>query len=164
MLPFFVYGTLLPEQPNFYLWGDEIVSVEDALLHNGRLHDLGNYPMLIEAAGGQVQGKLITVKVDAYQKIMKLLDILEGFDPENPNNSAYRRVEREVAGANGRLHNAWVYMGQKPYTFGMPLIESGHWTTYIANQMENIQAWWTSVDSVADLADLTMRHNAPADE
>ncbi len=150
-LPFFVYGTLLPDQPNFYLWGDGIVSMADGVLHNGRLHDLGNYPMLIEADNYQVHGKLIMVQADAYPKIVAQLDKLEGYDPEHPELCAYRRMPREVVGANGRLHNAWVYIGQEPYTFGMPLIESGDWATYIANQMEHIQAWWATIDSVADL-------------
>jgi len=161
-IPFFVYGTLLPNQPNFHLWGDGIVAMEDARLHNGRLHDLGNYPMLIEAGNQQVHGKLITVAADSYQKIMTQLDTLEGYNPEQPHASAYRRIEREVEGANslpprksgGRLHSAWIYIGQEPYTFGMPFIESGNWTTYIANEMEHIQAWWATIDSVADLTDL----------
>jgi gamma-glutamylcyclotransferase (GGCT)/AIG2-like uncharacterized protein YtfP len=55
-LPFFVYGTLLPGQPNYPLWAAAIRSEQPATLPNGRLYDmaqlgLGHYPLLVEDMG-----------------------------------------------------------------------------------------------------------------
>ena len=46
-LPFFVYGTLLPGQPNDDLWGDGIAQVETAVLDDSHIYDMGYYPMLV---------------------------------------------------------------------------------------------------------------------
>ena len=56
LLPFFVYGTLLPGQPNAHLWGDGIVAQQNATLANGRLYDLGAFPMLVEEGEEKVVG------------------------------------------------------------------------------------------------------------
>ena len=50
-LPFFVYGTLIPDQPNYYLWKDSIVSTKDGLIKNYQLFDMGHYPMIVESKG-----------------------------------------------------------------------------------------------------------------
>ena len=31
-LPFFVYGTLIPDQPNYYLWKDSIVNTKNGIV------------------------------------------------------------------------------------------------------------------------------------
>lgn len=63
-LPFFVYGTLIPGQPNDHLWQGAIGSLEAAVFDNGRLYDMGFYPMLVEGRAGMVKGKLIRVDGD----------------------------------------------------------------------------------------------------
>ena len=96
LLPFFVYGTLLPGQPNAYLWGEAVAAQQTAVLPNGRLYDLGSFPMLVEEGEESVQGMLIWVRPAEYTAVVASLDELEGYDPAQPLASAYRRVRRAV--------------------------------------------------------------------
>ena len=151
MLPFFVYGTLLPGQPNHYLWGDAIVQMETAVFPNGRLYDMGSYPMMIEQPGEQVKGRLITVHMAAYTAVTVNLDMLEGYDPEQPAASAYRRLERVVQGENGRFVTAWIYLGLPKYIKGLPPIPSGDWIAYATATLQQMNKWWATSNSVAGL-------------
>ena len=150
-LPFFVYGTLLPHQPNYHLWGKMIDTQSTAVFVNGRLHDMGYYPMLIEATKGYVHGMLMWVLSDAYTEIVDRLDMLEGFDPREPEASAYRRVQKEVQLADGRWQQAWVYLGHPDYVVGRPIILSGNWARYIVSQQIHIATWWDDTTTVAGL-------------
>ncbi len=87
-LPLFVYGTLLPDQPNAYLWGDGITKVETAVFRYGRLYDFIHYPMLLETKSGEVKGALVTVKPSVYERTLALLDDLEGYNPAAPPRRA----------------------------------------------------------------------------
>lgn len=122
MYPFFVYGTLLPGQPNTVLWQRCVERVEEAVLENGRLYSLGHFPMLIEAEGGAVKGVLLTVRAAAYKQVLVRFDWLEA--------GAYRRVLRRVLTENGRLAEAWTYVGWPEYVVGRPLIANGDWRNY----------------------------------
>ena len=130
MLPFFVYGTLLPGQPNYALWADAIRAAEEAWLENGRLYDLGRYPMLVETEGGRVQGLLVTVDPEQYPAVLARLDWLEGYNPEAPAHFGYRRVARSVCLAGGRVAQAWVYVGQIDYGAALPVVPNGDWLAY----------------------------------
>ncbi len=159
-LPFFVYGTLLPKQPNAYLWRDVEARVETAVIRQAHLYDLGHYPMMVEADTGQVKGALLFIDGSAYDEIAATynevagrFDHLEGFDPSRPNQGAYRRVERAVEGEDGRLHSAWVYLGQPRYVRGRPFIESGDWAAYVEPKKSSSNVWWRGINSVAGLHD-----------
>jgi gamma-glutamylcyclotransferase (GGCT)/AIG2-like uncharacterized protein YtfP len=90
--PFFVYGTLLPDQPNFCVWGEDIAHMEPATFYGGRLYDMGFYPMLIAAeADTAVHGQLITPHPAQYEAVCQRLDELEGYDPDQPESSDYQR-------------------------------------------------------------------------
>ena len=151
MNPFFVYGTLLPNQPNHYLWGKSIVSIETAVFPHGRLYDMGHYPMMIEQPHEVVKGKLITVNPSVYDAITTTLDTLEGYDPARPTASAYRRLERVVEVENGRFVTAWLYLGQPKYVTGLHSIPSGDWGQHISATKKQIKSWWTNVNSVAGI-------------
>ena len=60
-LPFFAYGTLIPDQPNYYLWKDSITSTKKGLIKNYQLFDMGHYPMIVESKGNNVDGRLMYV-------------------------------------------------------------------------------------------------------
>ncbi len=64
-LPFFVYGTLLPGQPNYDLWSDSIREKKPAIFRNGRLIDLGFYPILFEGGDSPVSGMIVSVRDEA---------------------------------------------------------------------------------------------------
>ena len=130
-LPFFVYGTLLPDQPNAFLWQGLETSAEQAWFGNGRLYDLGGYPMLVETGANPVKGQIITIASDFYESVMARLDFLEGYDSFRPELAGYRRVIREVMIENGRATAAWVYVGQLELVNGRVAVPDGDWTTYI---------------------------------
>ena len=153
-LPFFVYGTLLPEQPNFFLWGTAIKKMEPATFSSGQLYDMGYYPMMITAVpselvqGMYIQGMCITVKASQYDIITQQLDELEGYDPNNPDESDYLRQQIEVVLADGRSLPAWAYLGQPQYVQGKPLIKGGSWINYVDNHSDDLQEWWKTIYTV----------------
>lgn len=150
--PFFVYGTLLPDQPNFHLWESAVTAMEPATFLGGRLHDMGFYPMLITAAAAEkVQGMVITVDPAHYTAVLQRLDELEGYNPEQPDSSAYQRKPVEVQLANGRTQIAWIYLGQPQFVRGTPLVAGGDWAAYAAQNQPAMQAWWDAITSVSDL-------------
>jgi gamma-glutamylcyclotransferase (GGCT)/AIG2-like uncharacterized protein YtfP len=152
--PFFVYGTLLPQQPNYYLWGHHILRQETAVFVNGRLYDMGHYPMLVESSTGIVKGLLVTVHRRHYDEVMAQLDQLEGFDPEQPGESTYRRLERTVQLSDGRSQLAWVYIGQEKYVNdGCKIIENGDWVNHTTGKRAQMDRWWRRVSTVAGLHD-----------
>ena len=153
-LPFFVYGTLLPDQPNFHLWEADIEAIKPATFLGGRLHDMGYYPMLVTAVGEAVQGMVVTVTASQYDAVLQRLDALEGYDPNQPDNSAYRRRKVEVVVANGRSQQAWVYLGQAQLVQGKPVVSDGDWEKYSAENQSSLQKWWDAISSVDGLHDL----------
>jgi len=151
MLPFFVYGTLLPGQPNHYLLGNAIVKMETAVFPHGLLFDMGNYPMMIEQSGKQVKGQLITIDPSSYAPVMANLDLLEGYNPKRPIHSAYCRLERMVELENGRFQTAWMYLGHPTYVKGLPPIHSGDWAAHINTTLQQINDWWATINSVSGI-------------
>jgi len=134
-----VYGTLLPGQPNFYLWEAHISSLATAVLPHGRLYDIGSYPMLIETRGETVTGKVVTLKAATYEAVMTTLDSLEGYFPDRPAESDYLRVAREVILENDTAVNAWVYVGQSQFVQNLPLVKNGDWRTHIQHKHQQIE-------------------------
>ena len=147
-LPFFVYGTLLPGQPNYYYWGDAILAMETAVFPNGRLYDLGSYPMLIEAEGGSVTGAVITVDQSQYHAILTRLDQLEEYDPEQPEQSSYIRAKRAVQLPDGRIQTAWVYIGQWHFQPSLPVIKNGDWVEHSTSKHAEINEWWLTASQL----------------
>ena len=158
-LPFFVYGTLLPGQPNAYLWGESIAQMEMAWFENGRLYDCGPYPMLIEeTAVLPIHGQLITIHPDQYDAILTRIDTLEGYTPQQPDQATYQRVSRQVWVGHTHPHTqrrawAWLYLGRADLTTHLPPIPSGNWVTYAVNRHRQMSNWWRTVSSVAGLHD-----------
>ena len=151
-LPFFVYGTLLPDQPNFYLWDDSIIEMQPAKFWGGQLYDMGFYPMLVvEEAETAVHGQLITVRAEAYEAVLQRLDVLEGYDPAQPDSSEYIRQQVSVTLADGRSADAWLYLGQPELVADKPEIPGGNWAVYAAENQQTLQEWWEAIQTVAGL-------------
>ena len=146
--PFFVYGTLIPGQPNEHLWGKGITTIETAVIVNCQLYDMGFYPMLVEQQGGFVHGKLIRVKKQAYCNVLARLDKLEGFVPEQPTKSTYRRVRRDVMTNTGHTAVSWVYMGRIDQLGDAQLISGGDWESHVVGKQREMATWWESVQTV----------------
>lgn len=146
--PFFVYGTLLPGQPNSSLWDGQIVRKTAAVFDGGNLYDLGFFPMLVEEQGGSVRGLVIEVAEAAYQKILTNIDHLEGFIPDQPESSTYRRLGQTVRLADGSSRKVWLYAGRKNFVQGLSPIPSGDWLAYTTGKTADLATWWSSVNTV----------------
>ncbi|MDX1614913.1 MAG: gamma-glutamylcyclotransferase family protein [Candidatus Promineifilaceae bacterium] len=144
--PFFVYGTLLPGQPNHALWGRSIGASQTATFRGGRLYDMGHYPMLVEAQRGLVKGLAISVRPNRYRRLLRRLDRLERYDPQQPEHPLYRRVLRPVARPDGESLTAWVYLGRPELVAGRPLIPAGDWVAYAARRYPDLPEWWAGRD------------------
>jgi gamma-glutamylcyclotransferase (GGCT)/AIG2-like uncharacterized protein YtfP len=133
-LPFFVYGTLLPGEPNYPLWREAIAAMTPATLPGARLYDLGYFPMAVDVAHpvpqdgpqGEVIGLVVYLKRAYYAGAVALLDLVEGFDPDATGQGAYRRERRVVWLANGEPVVAWVYLGRPRYVADLEPLTS-HW-------------------------------------
>ncbi|KUM81171.1 gamma-glutamylcyclotransferase family protein [Streptomyces curacoi] len=132
-LPFFVYGTLRPGEPNHdrFLRG-RTAREEPARMTGLVLYDGPGYPYAVEEPGSVVSGELVTARPEAYDELLDALDRLEDYAPGDPHN-LYERVVREaVRQSDGTPVPAWVYIA----AFGVaarlrtrgPVIASGDWT------------------------------------
>lgn len=149
--PFFVYGTLLPGQPNAFLWQDLVTAQQAATLAGSALYDMGSYPMLVETGHESVHGIVFHVAETDYHTVLARLDALEAYDPAQPNEYGYRRVMREVQIANGRFLPAWVYIGQQTAVRGLMPIPNGDWLAYAAQTFQDIETWLQTATSVHKL-------------
>ena len=151
-LPFFVYGTLLPDQPNFPLWESDIIAMEPATLVGSRMYDMGYYPMLVTAVPSEVvQGMCITIHEAPYNAVLQRIDDLEGYDPTKPDEVGYQRQAVEIVLANGRTQPAWVYLGQPELVTDKSPVAGGDWAAYAAHNQHHLQDWWASIHTVAGL-------------
>ncbi|MFJ2433732.1 gamma-glutamylcyclotransferase family protein [Streptomyces anulatus] len=138
-LPFFVYGTLLPGEPNHDLFlRGRTAGERPAVLPRALLYDGPGYPYAIEGHG-RVHGTLLVAAPGIYGELLGLLDHLEEFlGPGHPRN-LYERVVREVelpaqGASDGGEESvrAWVYLAAAAVTrslrTGGVLIPEGRWT------------------------------------
>lgn len=146
-LPFFVYGTLLPGQPNFALWAGSIQRLTPATLSYARLYDMGHYPMMVEEPGATTAGVVITVRPGRLAEIMARLDFLEGYDAAQPDAGEYRRVKRVARLNNGWPQAVWVYAGRRAQVVGRPALDES-WSAYCRLRERQLDAWWATVQSV----------------
>ncbi|MFF7973374.1 gamma-glutamylcyclotransferase [Streptomyces sp. NPDC007905] len=110
-LPFFVYGTLRPGEPNHdvFLRG-RTESEEPARLPDAALYDGPGYPYAVEEPGaGAISGELVTALPQTYGPLLAELDRLEEYVPGDPRN-LYERVDRDVERRDGSTVRAWVYV------------------------------------------------------
>ncbi|MEU0671506.1 gamma-glutamylcyclotransferase family protein [Streptomyces sp. NPDC006172] len=131
-LPFFVYGTLRPGEPNHALFlRGRTRSEEPARLGDAVLYDGPGYPYAVEEPGGIVTGDLVTALPEPYGALLAELDRLEEYRPGDPRN-LYERVAREVVlSGDGRRVRAWLYLAAPPVAARLRRrggrIESGDW-------------------------------------
>ena len=149
-LPFFVYGTLIPDQPNYYLWEKSVINTESGFIKNYQLFDMGHYPMIVEAKGNNVKGILIEIKEEDYENVTKIIDNLEGYEPEKHGNSAYTREICQINLENGNVRDAWIYIGSEDYIKKENVVEGGNWVKHIKLKKQN-QEWWENVNTVQGL-------------
>ena len=149
-LPFFVYGTLIPSQPNDHLIREALVQQEAAVFRHGRLYAFPTFPMLIETNaedGTVIDGRLLTIDHEQYDDVMQKLDELEQYDPQDRAGSPYWREIRSVQTAANETVEAWIYLGQPAFVPpNAYLITSGSWLQHCtqSGQTDSMRRWWES--------------------
>lgn len=104
---FFVYGTLKRGQSNYYLIADAVRDAAIATI-GGRLYDVGPFPALVDG-GERVYGEVLTIDLEAFPRLLAILDDLEGYDPADPDGSMYVRRIVTATGADMRELVAYAY-------------------------------------------------------
>ncbi|MFE6171994.1 gamma-glutamylcyclotransferase family protein [Streptomyces sp. NPDC056464] len=133
-LPFFVYGTLRPGEPNHdaFLRGRTLAE-EPARWEGALLYDGPGYPYVVEESGreGTVYGDLVTARPEEYPALLAALDRLEEYAPGDPRNLYERLARKVVRAADGTAVQAWVYVAAPSVAARLrtrgKLIESGDW-------------------------------------
>lgn len=106
----FVYGTLLPTHAP-----SEIASVVRRLRRvgaghvQGRLYDFGDYPgaILDSSSGNVISGEVFNLQ---SRSVLPALDLYEGFDAHDPENSLFIRTRSTATLLDGREIECWVYV------------------------------------------------------
>lgn len=106
----FAYGTLCPPFAPV-----EISSAVRRLrpvgpgVMRGKLYDLGEYPgaVLDPKASSSISGELFQLPADPG--ILRQLDLYEGFNPQDPQQSLFVRQLRTATTSGGRRVRCWVY-------------------------------------------------------
>jgi gamma-glutamylcyclotransferase (GGCT)/AIG2-like uncharacterized protein YtfP len=124
----FFYGTLMS---GFKRPGRERLDTKLTPIGRGSIHaalfDVGLYPAAIPASDALVQGELHRM---SDESVLHELDEIEGFRPEEPDASLYRRLETPVTLTDGRIESAWTYFYNAPLG-SAPRIESGDYLDYL---------------------------------
>jgi gamma-glutamylcyclotransferase (GGCT)/AIG2-like uncharacterized protein YtfP len=133
-LPFFVYGTLRPGEPNHDLFlRGRTRAEEPGRLTGAVLYDGPGYPYAVEEPGGrEVRGELVTARPETYDELLGALDRLEECETPGDPRNLYERVARDVVRtADGSAVRAWVYLAAPPVAArlraGGRRIGSGDW-------------------------------------
>jgi gamma-glutamylcyclotransferase (GGCT)/AIG2-like uncharacterized protein YtfP len=108
--PLFVYGTLRPAHapPELAAVVRTLRRLGPARVH-GRLYDLGRYPAAHPdpADPGWIEGELVAL--GPASPPLAWFDAYEGFDPQAPAKSLFRRERTVAVGAEGREVPCWIY-------------------------------------------------------
>ncbi|HEY7790084.1 MAG TPA: gamma-glutamylcyclotransferase family protein [Vicinamibacterales bacterium] len=92
------------------------------------LFDVGIYPAAVPTADGRVWGE--AYRMSDPDGVLRALDGIEGYRPDDPDTSLYTRIEMPVTLEDGRLETAWVYVYNAPLGRA-PRIESGDYLEYL---------------------------------
>ncbi len=124
--PVAVYGTLRENQPNHRLlaglWDSQVLGICDGF----EMYSVGPFPF-IKRGEGSVIVEVYTINPQSYETVLRRMDMLEGYHPEDPD-SLYRRELVDVQLTDDRQVKAWIYIGhtvenERAYK----KIESGDW-------------------------------------
>jgi gamma-glutamylcyclotransferase (GGCT)/AIG2-like uncharacterized protein YtfP len=122
----FVYGTLLTGEANHRVAvGASLDAARPATLAGGSLRDLGRYPALVLADGGEVQGELLSFR-DIAVALLEL-DRLEHARAGCEPGGLYRRTVLDVTVGDGRTRRAWAYVMEEAGAGSAPVIARGSW-------------------------------------
>ncbi len=79
---------------------------------NAALFDLGIYPAAVPDPDGRVWGEVYQMRVP--DEVLRTLDEIEGYCPEEPDASLYTRLEIAIVLDDGRTETGWAYFYNAP--------------------------------------------------
>ena len=100
----------------------------------GRLYDAGEFPVLVpDPQGPAVTGEVY--RVFGPPSVFIKLDHYEGFEPESPDTSEFRRDLVAVNMSDGCTVTAWAYIYQRPL-FDLHPIPHGDYARYLREKSD----------------------------
>lgn len=125
MSQLFVYGSLLPDQANWFMLEPWVADAGWPDAAAGELYDTGlGWPAAVFGDGpGRVVGRVFTLATDTLTEALDVLDEFEGI-----HAGAYARIEIVTFG--GRA--AWAYHSHEPGD--APHVASGDWAAHVNKQ------------------------------
>ncbi|MGL4737693.1 MAG: gamma-glutamylcyclotransferase family protein [Cellulosilyticaceae bacterium] len=125
----FVYGSLMSGFWNYdKVLKNRVRKVEKASVSGELYHLPAGYPAVVEGRQ-RVEGEVITI---SQEKLLKSLDLLEGYMGEGEDN-LYERRKKTVVLEDGTIEECWVYLyvDQKLARKEGRLIPHGNWRHFM---------------------------------
>lgn len=127
ILNVFVYGTLKEGRPlDRKVFADTRLSVTPATIV-GSLYNLGPYPTIKLTGKGLVQGEIHKFHKDDIKEIVKIMDMIEGYNPKSEEkNNLYNRRVVTAKTKDGEKTDVYVYEYSREPKASMK-IDDGLW-------------------------------------
>ncbi|KOV77324.1 hypothetical protein ADL03_41805 [Nocardia sp. NRRL S-836] len=135
----FVYGTLRRGCFNYdRILKGRTAAEEPAWIAGVTLYDAGGFPFAVvdpAKPDNVVVGEVMTIDLAEHPRVLRDLDELEGFDPQDPAN-LYQRAEVTVKTNTGPVQ-AWIYQAgpnaEQEFT-AADAIPGGDWVMFTSQQ------------------------------
>lgn len=104
--------------------------------------------MVVDAASDDVvRGVVVYVDEDAYDEVLRSLDKLEEYDPENVADSLYQRIATDVelvvdGGAEQTKVRCFTYCGSLDAVRNLPSVVDNDWRAEVRRD-SSARAWWS---------------------
>lgn len=135
--PILVYGSLRPTFHNYaYLLDGNTVDESNVRLSGFEMRGASGYPYVLRGVN-DITATLIHLQVNRYNKVMRDLDILEGFRGVGNTENHYQRILHSFE-LDGEHVEAWMYIADgcwgEEIAMTFPSIPSGDWKKHVASQ------------------------------
>jgi gamma-glutamylcyclotransferase (GGCT)/AIG2-like uncharacterized protein YtfP len=133
----FVYGTLKIGQSRGGLFSEMIsggFEIKQATI-KGKLYDLGPYPAVVEGED-TVHGEAVVLKDGLIDKMIPVLDRIEGYYGEGSSHNLYNRVTT-TAEVDGEQVDVTTYMFSKPSVLDTyaEYVPEGVWPAIVSEEL-----------------------------
>lgn len=128
----FVYGTLLSGLRNHRCLEGTTYIGKASTLENFVMYAHSGYPAIVEPQGKDAGYTIFGEVYEVNDRVLMMLDHLEGYDPESPKTSLYQRSSIEVK-INDNIEGVYVYV-QKRIPSSMKRLATGNYLEFLEEQ------------------------------